>query len=100
MTEWVAAGQSPDAFWRQTPRMVGLVLDGARQRHERETELAIVAAWQTARLTMTGYHSPKKFPPLARVLPRKARAARVQDWRDIQATARLWCAVGGGKDAT
>lgn len=60
-------GLSPAVFWDMTYHEFCLALDGYNKRLEQE----IGNNWQTAQLTAIGFHSPKKFPDLKKLLKPK-----------------------------
>jgi len=68
LTAWAEAGQSPDAFWHQTPASFGAVMDGVRRRLEREQEAQVSHAWTTAALTRV-----KDLKPLKHYLRRQVK---------------------------
>lgn len=73
------------------------MLDGVTARLERERDLAAWTAWKTASLTMTAFHSPKKFPKLETVLPKKKRPARRQGWEEQKSIVMMMNAMFGGE---
>lgn len=48
---WCQAGQSPDAFWHQTPRHFQILMRGVRKRMKIESESRVAMAWQTGAFT-------------------------------------------------
>lgn len=42
---WIAAGFDPDAFGRQTPRRLRMIMDGTAQRRDREHDERMHLAW-------------------------------------------------------
>lgn len=69
---------------------------GAAKRIEREQLFSEVNAWLCARLTMTGFHNPKKFPEFRDVSAVKVRRQR-QGWEQQKSIALALNAAFGGK---
>ncbi|MFW2541534.1 hypothetical protein ACN2XU_02750 [Primorskyibacter sp. 2E107] len=69
---------------------------GAAKRIERERLFLEVGAWQTARLTMIGFHKPEKFPEFRKVSSAKVQRKR-QNWEDQKALALMLNAAFGGR---
>lgn len=75
----------PEAFWRQTPRLLRLAFKGAGKRLERDTHAQRYLAWHILRP-----HSGKTFPSLNDFLGIKsAKPAGL----DIDTSMRKWVAV-------
>lgn len=65
---------------------------------EREAEMSEAMAWQTARLTMLGFHKPGDFPEFRKVFPkRRAGGAKPKTGREIMSQLTLFAAAMGGK---
>ncbi|WP_136441635.1 hypothetical protein [Pacificoceanicola onchidii] len=71
-------------------------MSGAAKRIERERLFLEVNAWQTAHLTMIGYHKPKKFPEFKKISSTKVRPKR-QSWEEQKAIAQAFNAAFGGE---
>jgi hypothetical protein len=76
----------PSQFWRLTLREIGVVLDGAVARMNRERDDTIVLAWHIEAIARQ-----KKLPPLERLLkPNDQPTGRVMTPDQIQAALRGW----------
>lgn len=73
----MAAGLSPETFWKITPRELKAHLDGASKRMTREHDARAWLAWHTAALPLA-----KKFPPLKDLQIGKPAASRRQTWQE------------------
>ena len=69
---------------------------GAAKRIERHRLFSEVNAWLGARLVMTGYHNPKKFPEFRKVSSSKVKRRR-QSWEEQKAMAQMLNAAFGGE---
>lgn len=92
---WVDVGLAPDDFWRQTPRVVGLAIQGRVRAFEREQQGRAWLAWHTAALP-----NMKRFPRLTDLLgPAKPspRRRRVRPLRSdhLLSVVRMWAAETG-----
>lgn len=62
------------------------MFEGSARAARREHDLAMQAAWITARLP-----GLKRFPPLKDMLaPEPRRAAKRQDWRELYRMVEAW----------
>jgi hypothetical protein len=96
LESWVEAGQDSARFWHLTLREISIVMAGAAKRIEREQLFLEMTAWQSARLAMIGFHSPKKFPEFSKVSSAKTRRRR-QNWEEQKAVVQMMNAAFGGK---
>lgn len=78
------AGFDPDAFWRQTPRLYGIVLRARGEAAETEHKYRAWLAHTTASLMGFAHHAPKKMPKLE-TLTGERPAPRVQTPEEMQA---------------
>ena len=79
----MAAGFDPDGFWRLTPKLYQIHMDGARKRLDREAKEMAWAVWHVAALTRT-----KKMPRLNQFIPaEKSQSAKPSTW---QAQLAAW----------
>lgn len=65
---YVAAGFSPDGFWRLTPRLYVAHMRGAGERAEFEYKAHTRHAWQTANLMRA-----KEIPSIEKLLRKKPK---------------------------
>jgi len=90
-----SAGVAQAEFWELTPRELGLALDGAAQREDRDLDRLLTAAWHGA-----AFERAKRLPKLDRVLRRgrlpKSRSRRSAD--SLLAKVRAVNAALGGLD--
>jgi len=96
LESWVEAGQDAARFWHLTLREISIVMAGAAKRIEREQMFFEVNAWQSARLTMIGFHTPKKFPEFSKVSSAKIKRRR-QTWEEQKAVVQVLNAAFGGE---
>lgn len=78
----------PEAFWRQTPRLLRLAFKGAGKRLERDTHAQRYLAWHSLRP-----HFGKNFPSLEEFLGIKSAKTAKQVGLDIDTSMRKWVAV-------
>lgn len=86
-----------DDFFRSTPRLMALVVEGKRLAAEAVHRDQITIAWNTAAL-----HRAKKMPPLKELLrkqPRQERKRRTMNADEMLTMARLWSSVAGPEEA-
>lgn len=84
------AGQSADAFWTQTPRVVQVVLDA----HADDCERALSNAYVTASLSRVPAGS-KSYPTFDKINPRRRAPVRA-DPADLARQARHFVMMTGG----
>lgn len=84
----MAAGFDPDAFWRLTPRLYLIHMEGARKRMEREAKDTAWAVWHVAALGRV-----KKMPRLNQFMPSE-KATRPTTW---QGSLQAWQAYAERK---
>lgn len=75
---------------------VQIILDGAVKRIEREKLFVQMGAWETARLTMIGFHKPKDFPAFSKFVDVRGEPRRMA-WQDIKANLMMTNIAAGGK---
>lgn len=79
----MAAGFSPELFWKITPREMKAHFAGAAKRLAREHDDRAWLAWHTAALPLS-----KKFPELKQLQVR--REAPRKTWQEQLAAVRGW----------
>lgn len=92
MVRWVEAGGDPEAFWRQTPRLLDLFFDGKAAAARELRRLAAWTAWHAGVLSKS-----KETPSLAKLLGEDAPPARRQTAAEQFAIAASWNTRLGGK---
>jgi hypothetical protein len=93
LSAWVEAGQSPEAFWTQTPVSFDAVLSGVKRRIERDVESDLWRAYTVASLSAVA--SAGKLKPFQHYL-RKVRPAVAQTPQEMLEALRAFQAQGAG----
>lgn len=98
LSAWVECGLDPDAFWRQTPRLIKLTITARMRALENQHNDRAWAMWYGAALTRTN----KRFPPLTDFLSSKQapERRRRQTWQQQRMVAQWWTAALGGEFVT
>lgn len=92
LSEYVAAGFDPAAFWSLTPRLYLVQMRGAGERLKREHEGRAWLAWHSAALDRA-----KKLPALRRFVTGRAARPQRQSRETLQAMCDALAAAWGAK---
>jgi hypothetical protein len=84
---YIAAGFDPAAFWRLTPRLYLLHLEGAAQRARNQRVMAVEAAWIGANVNQNGLN--QYIGEIQQVGPREALPAEALAGQLARASARV-----------
>lgn len=82
------AGQCPQAFWKQTPRLIVHVLNGYRERMRIEHESNVYHALLSESLAR--WPKNKRLPTLKALLGDKKGPPKPQAPSEVIANARAW----------
>lgn len=77
-------------FWRLTLREIDIILTGVSKRLIQERNLAMEAAWHTARLTAYAPEKGRDFTKLKDMLYREKSEKVASDWQDKLAEVQSW----------
>ncbi|MDR7125499.1 hypothetical protein [Pseudotabrizicola sp. 4114] len=66
LRNWVAAGLPSGEFWPITPGEITVILRGARDRIQREAEIAKRLVYAQAVLNSHAWHGPRRMPDFDR----------------------------------
>lgn len=76
-------GFDPEAYWRQTPRLVLEAFEARARAAETERRRSLWLAHETARLHTFAVHSPNKLPTLASLLGEAPKAQSGEERRAL-----------------
>ena len=92
LVNWIEAGGDPDAYWRQTPRLLALFFEGKASAAKTERRNRAWLAWHSGYLSQA-----RKLPSLDELIGEDAPPPRRQTPAEQLALAMRWNEQLGGK---
>lgn len=75
LVEWLELGGTDDRFWAQTPASYVVCMDGMAKAAATRVDLAMITAWHTATIALSGFNGGLRGKKLADFLTRPTEAA-------------------------